>query len=44
MCHKIRIIVQYELHREYKLYRVPELVKIKLMHNFSDFKIVIRFR
>ena len=28
-----------ELHREYMLSRVPELVKFKLMHDFSDFKI-----
>ena len=23
---------------------IPELIKFKLMHDFSDFKIVIRFR
>ena len=36
--------LQCELHREYGLSRVPELVKFKLMHDFSDFKIVIRYR
>ena len=30
-----------ELHREYMLSRVPELVKFKLMHDFSDFKIAV---
>ena len=38
------IDIRCELHREYKLNRVPELVKFKLMHDFSDFTIVIRFR
>ena len=45
-CRKIRIIVwiklsklQCELQRECRLSRSPELVKFKLMHDFSDFKI-----
>ena len=43
VCIKL-IQLQYYLHREYKFSHVPELVKFKLMHDFSNFKIVIRFR